>query len=154
MSSFIRAVRLMCLCVALVFLMDDVAAVPRPRAVRPFSTKYHSLSQACYGVLEDVCPPASANRAECLMHNFERNKNHECKLWVGWRTICLTYVEMKLVKNGVCNFTEEESTPALVRECLSKVDKRKLPEACFNNPYYKSLHLHGRRQMDDDDADL
>jgi hypothetical protein len=141
---------LLTLCV-LVALVGSGAATPaRPIRVRPYNTQYHSLSQACYGVLEDKCPPAAADRADCLMLNFADNDSHDCKLWVGWRTLCNVYVTMKLVPNGQCNFTEKDSTPELVRGCLLAADKSLLPPACWENPYYKSLTLHGRRRMDDD----
>lgn len=141
------------LCVVAALLLSGAAARPAPRAMRPYQTPYHSLSQACSGVLEDVCPPASTSRADCLMEHFVNNTNHECKMWVGWRTLCLVFVEVKLVPRGLCGFTKEEATPDLLRECLGTVDKGELPAVCFENPYYKSLSLHGRRQMDDD-ADL
>ncbi|KPA79994.1 hypothetical protein ABB37_05029 [Leptomonas pyrrhocoris] len=149
MRPFLRAVSMVSLCFAY-FLLVGVSAQAPPRGWRPYESKFNSLSQACYGVLEDACPPNSADRLYCLMLNQDKNDNHECNMWLGWRTVCLSFVEVKLVPNGFCGFTKEESTPELVRQCLGIVDKKELPELCHKSPYYKSLKLHSPRLMDDE----
>ncbi|KPI86759.1 hypothetical protein ABL78_4176 [Leptomonas seymouri] len=150
MQSPFRAYTLLSVCV-IVFLVLGIVARSIPAVERPFQTKFKTLSQACYGVLEDKCPSNSPSRVDCLELNFEDNDSHECRLWVGWRTICRVYVEMRLIPKGLCNFTAEEATPTLVRKCLTTVEKTELPAMCYDNPYYKSLKVHGRRQMDDAD---
>ncbi|KAG5463939.1 hypothetical protein LSCM1_00112 [Leishmania martiniquensis] len=151
MRPFQRTCAALCI-VALLLLFEGVAGSAPPRAVRPFHTEFRSLTQACRGVLETECPPGIGVRADCLMEHIEGNDNHECKLWLAWRAACFATVTVNLIPHGICNFTSDQATSRLIRQCLRQVDKNELPSACSASPYFKSLMLHAAGPLDSEDA--
>ncbi|XQJ31572.1 hypothetical protein NXY56_007690 [Leishmania guyanensis] len=150
---FLRTFTVFCIIAGV--LLQNCAALTPSRAVRPFETKFSSLSEACRGVLETECPPDRLGRADCLMARTEGNENHECKLWLSWRATCFAYAMVKLIPQGKCNFTSDQMTSELVLQCLRVIDAKELPTACSASPYFKSIMLHAPRRMDSDGtADL
>ncbi|KAK7201725.1 hypothetical protein NESM_000237900 [Novymonas esmeraldas] len=150
MGALLRALLLLLCIAASVLVQGSTARGPPPQAPRPFETKFKSLSQACWGVLETECPHDGATRTDCLMQHYAGNDNHECKMWLAWRATCFAYATVKLIPTGKCGFTAEEATTPLIRQCLRTADKTKIPGACSASPYFKSLMLRAPRRMDSD----
>ncbi|GET93175.1 hypothetical protein, unknown function [Leishmania tarentolae] len=148
MFSFLRLLALLCL-TAGVLLQSGGARAYVPDA-RSFETKFNSVSQACHGVLETECPSDGRSRSDCLMERTVENASHECKMWLSWRATCFAYAMVYLIPHGKCNFTSDQATSELIRNCIRNTDRRELPAACGASPYYNALTLHAPRLMDSD----
>ncbi|ORC93097.1 uncharacterized protein TM35_000024230 [Trypanosoma theileri] len=102
-------------------------------ATVPLYTAPQTITQACWGELQDECPGPDV---DCLANNIIRIKSDICRSWITAREVCITHVK-EVMK---CNDDK-------YRQCIREAHRDELPFLCVNSPYYKSLYRNLPRQF-------